>query len=227
MLGEGQSPKRAKGKAMKKGRTLRFMVVFLSGFLATTTSVYAAHFAAAGVDSHITPKTEVQFSFLGVSSRPTPDPEFMPVIPTQYQCTVVHKDESMSFQLFASAKEIDPFTVVTSVPPDDPDKRIDTITITGTLLSHIVFVSKGDVQSFTEIISFTAIGVDKAIPGAGEDTFDLNFDYSAKGIIGPLLSEALKSEQLVTCDANTCTLSLKGTVEKGKGEIEAHSTGGP
>jgi len=224
MLGEGQSPKRAKGKAMKKGRTLRFMVVFLSGFLATTTSVYAAHFAAADVDSHITSNTEVQFWFLGVSSRPTPDPEFMPVIPTQYQCTVVHKDESMSFQLFASAKEIDPFTVVTSVPPDDPDKRIDTITITGTLLSHIVFVSKGDIQSFTEIISFKAIGVDEAIPGEGKDSFDLKFEYSATGIIGPLLSEALESEQLVTCDADTCTLRLKGKVEKG--EVEAHSTGG-
>jgi hypothetical protein len=206
---------------MKKGRTLRFIVVFLSGFLATTTSVYAAHFAAAGVDSHITPKTEVQFWFLGVSSRPTPDPEFMPVIPTQFQCTVVHKDKSMSFQLFASAKEIDPFTVVTSGPPE---KGIDTITITGTLLSHIVFVSKRDVQSFTEIISFKAIGVDEAIPGEGKDSFDLEFEYSAKGIIGPLLSEALESEQLVTCDADTCTLRLIGKVEKG--EIEGHSTGG-
>ena len=40
---------REKGKTMKKGRTLRFLVVFLSGFLATTTLVYANHFAAAGV----------------------------------------------------------------------------------------------------------------------------------------------------------------------------------
>jgi len=203
---------------MKKGRILRFIVVFLSGFLATTTSVYAAHFTAAGVESHITPGTIVQFWFLGVTS---PTFDFAPVIPTQFQCTVVHKDASVSFQLFAFAKEIAPFTVVTSEPPE---KRIDTITITGTLLSHIVFVSKLDAQSFTEIISFTATSVDKTIPGAGEDTFDLKFEYSAKGIIGPLLSEALESEQLVTCDTDTCTLSLKGIVEKG--EIEAHSTGG-
>src|SRR5712691_9540661 len=142
MLGEGQSRKRAKGKAMKKGRTLRFMVVFLSGFLATTTSVYAAHFTAAGVKSHITPETVVQFWFLGVSS---PTLGFEPVVPTQFQCTVVHKDESISFRLFASAKEIDPFTVVTSGPPE----RIDTITITGKLLSHIVFVSKRGIRSFT------------------------------------------------------------------------------
>jgi hypothetical protein len=65
--------------------------------------------------------------------------------------------------------------------------------------------------------------VDKTIPGAGEDTFDLNFFYSTTGI-GALLREALESEKLVTCDADTCTLSLKGIVEKG--EIEAHSTGG-
>ena len=66
--------------------------------------------------------------------------------------------------------------------------------------------------------------MDKKIPGAGEDTFDLNFVYSTKGI-GALLREALESEGLVNCDADTCTLSLKGKVKKG--EIEAHSTGGP
>jgi hypothetical protein len=197
------------------------MVVFLSGFLATTTSVYAAHFTAAGVESHVTPGTVVQFWFLGVSSRPTVNSNFMPVIPTQFQCTVVHKGASMSFQLFAFAKEIAPFTVVTSGPPE----RIDTITITGTLLSHIVFVSKSDVQSFTEIIPFKAVGVDVALPGEGQDAFDLEFEYSAKGI-GPLLLEALGPGGLVDCDndKDTCTLKLAGTVEKG--EIEGHTAGG-
>jgi hypothetical protein len=38
------------------------------------------------------------------------------------------------------------------------------------------------------------------------------------------LSEALESEQLVTCDADTCTLNLKGKVEKG--EMEAHTSSG-
>jgi hypothetical protein len=125
----------------------------------------------------------------------------------------------MSFRLFASVKEIEVFKVDT-----DKDTKFDTITITGKLLSRIFFVSEQGVRFFTETTGFTATSVDKTIPGAGEDTFDLKFEYSAKGIIGPLLSEALKSEQLVTCDADTCTLSLKGTVEKG--EIEAHSTGG-
>ena len=208
---------------MKKGRILRFMVVFLSGFLAITTSVYAAHFTAAGVESHITPETVVQLWFLGVSSRTSENSEhseFMPVIPTQFQCTVVHKSASMSFWLFASAKEIDPFTVVTSGPP----ARIDTITITGTLLSHLVFVSKSDVQSFTETIPFKAVSVDVALPGEGQDTFDLEFEYSAKGI-GPLLLEALGPD-LVNCDEgkNICILKLADTVEKG--EVEGHTASG-
>jgi hypothetical protein len=218
MLGEGQSSKRTKGKAMKKGRTLRFIVVFLSGFLATTTSVYAAHFAAAGVESHVTDDTLVQFWFLRVAS-PTPDPSvFIPVIPTQFECRVVHKSPSMSFRLFASVKEIESFTVVT-----DTKTNFDTITITGKLLSRIFSVSERGVRFFTEITDFTATSVDKKIPGAGEDTFDLNFVYSMKGT-GALLREAIPA--LVDChdDKDTCTLELAGTVEKG--EIEGHTTGG-
>jgi hypothetical protein len=183
---------------MKKGRTLRFIVVFLSGFLATTTSVYAAHFAAAGVESHVS--------------------VFIPVIPTQFECRVVHKSPSMSFRLFASVKEIESFTVVT-----DPKTNFDTITITGKLLSRIFSVSEHGVPFFTEITDFTATSVDKKIPGAGEDTFDLNFVYSMKGT-GALLREAIPA--LVDChdDKDTCTLELAGTVEKG--EIEGHTTGG-
>ena len=172
---------------MKKGRTLRFIVVFLSGFLATTTSVYAFHFAAAGVKSHITPETISTIWFLGVSSPPAF--EFEPVIPTQFQCTVVHKGKSMSFRLFAFAKEIASF----KVEPQDPRRRDTSSPLPGTLLSHIVFVSKRGVRSFTEINAFTADGVDMAIPGEGNDTFDLKFEYSAKGI-GSLLLEALGSD---------------------------------
>ena len=199
---------------MKKGRTLRFIVVFLSGFLVTTTSVYAAHFTAAGVESHITSGTVVQFLFLGVSS---PKLEFEPVIQTQFQCTVVHKGEPVSFQLFASAKENTSFKV-------EPSEKGHIITITGTLLSHIVFRSNGDLRSFTEITPFEAVSVDVAIPGEGHDTFDLEFEYSTKGI-GPLLFEAL-GPSLVDCNEgkNTCTLKLAGTVKFG--EIQAHTTGG-
>ena len=68
---------REKGKAMNQGRTLRFLVVFLSGLLATTTLVYADHFAAAGVKYQLpddTSDTSVQFSFLRVASPPPQAP---------------------------------------------------------------------------------------------------------------------------------------------------------
>jgi len=207
---------------MKKGKTLRFIVVFLSGFLATTSSVYAFHFTAAGVKSDITPETAVQFWFLGVSS---PKLELKPVIPTQFQCTVVHTGEDISFRLFASAQENASFKVEPS-DPDNPDRRPHIITITGKLLSHIVFVSKRGVRFFTEINDFTAGGVDVALPGEDKDSFVLKFTYRAKGI-GSLLFAALRSESgLVDCDdeKDTCTLELPGTVEFG--EIEAHTSGG-
>ena len=152
---------------MKKGRTLRFIVVFLSGFLATTTSVYAAHFAAAGVESHVTDDTLVKFWFLRVAS-PTRDPSvFIPVIPTQFECTVVHKSPSMSSLLFASVKEIETFTVDTVETEDtvetdtktketDTKTKIDTITIIGKLLSRIFSVSEHGVRFFTETTDCTA-----------------------------------------------------------------------
>ena len=102
---------RGKGETMKQGRTLRFIVVFLSGLLATTTLVYADHFAAAGVKYQLpddTSDTSVQFWFLRVASPPPPgSSEFKSVIPTQFECTVVHTDTSTLFRLFASLKEID------------------------------------------------------------------------------------------------------------------------
>ena len=83
---------------MQKGKTLRFIVVFLSGLLAITTSVYANHFAAAGVKYEIPDDTLVQFWFLRVAS-PTQDvpPVFNPVIPTQFECTVAHKGSPCGF----------------------------------------------------------------------------------------------------------------------------------
>jgi hypothetical protein len=66
--------------------------------------------------------------------------------------------------------------------------------------------------------------VDVALPGEGQDTFDLELEYSTKGI-GPLLLEALGSD-LVKCDEgkDTCILKLANKVEKG--EIEGHTASG-
>jgi hypothetical protein len=74
----------------------------------------------------------------------------------------------------------------------------------------------------TEIAHFEAVGMDVAEPGAGRDSFTLTIDYSASKDIGPLLFKALGPE-LVTCNADTCTLTVSGTVN---GEIEGHTTGG-
>ena len=152
---------REKGKAMNQGRTLRFLVVFLSGLLATTTLVYANHFAAAGVKYQLpddTSDTSVQFSFLRVASPLPPDSsEFTPVIPTQFECTVVHTGTSTLFRLFASLKEIDSIKA----------KHIDTdstegskFVVTGKVLSHIAFVSRRGVRFLTEVAHFTMTIID-------------------------------------------------------------------
>ena len=218
MLGEGQSPKHEKGKAMKKGKTLRFIVVFLSGFLATASSVYAFHFAGAGVQSDITPKTTVQFWFLGVLS---PALGLEPVIPTQFQCTVVHNGKGILFRLFAFAQENASFKV------EEPSEGEHLITITGKLLSRIVFVSERGVRAFTEINDFTVDGVDRPLePGEGNDSFVLKFTYSAKGIQSLLLDAFGTDSGLVDCDddKDTCTLTLQGVVKFG--DMVSHTSGG-
>jgi hypothetical protein len=209
---------------MGKGRTLRFLVVFLCGFLATTTSVYAAHFVAAGLNYQITDDTSdtsVQCWLLRVASPP---PEFKPVIPTQFECIVVHKDTSTLFRLSASLKEIESIKV-------DPIKQGNVkvgseFFVTGKVLSHIVFVSRRGVRFLTEGARFEMTGRDMDIPPA-KDSFDLAFNYRQRGI-GALLLEAVPD--LMRCDdaEDTCTLQLaeKKTVEEGEGEIEAHTAGG-
>ena len=78
-------------------------------------------------------------------------------------------------------------------------------------------------MSVTEIAPFEAVGVDVAIPGAGKDSFSLTIHYSASQDIGPLLFKALGAE-LVTCNADTCSLTVMGTLTDG--EIEGHTAGG-
>jgi len=203
---------------MKPGRTLGFMAVFVGGLLVTLTSVYANHFIAGGVIYSPTSdlsETSVQCQFLGVKSRLSPD-EF--VIPTTIQCTVVHKGGSMSFRLFTSGKELDPFTV-----ERERTKGDHIITLTGKMLSRIVLGVGSDRRHFTEIAPFKAVGVDVPSPGADPESFTLTIYYSASKDIGPLLSKALEGTGLVTCNADTCTLTVAGIVIDG--EIEGHTAG--
>jgi hypothetical protein len=209
---------------MQKGRTLGFIVVFLSGLLATTTWVYADHFAAAGVKSELPDDTSVQFWFLRVAS-PTLDPsEFIPVIPTQFECTVVHEDASMSFRLFASLKEIES---IEAQHIDEDGTEGSKFVVAGKVLSHIAFVSREGVRLLTEVANFTMTVKDVDISREdAKDSFSLAFVYSQRGGIGALLHEALPD--LVNCIGHTCTLTLaeEKTVEEGEGEIEAHTSGG-
>jgi hypothetical protein len=212
---------------MKKSRTLRFIVLFLSGFLATTTSGYANHFAAAGVKYQIpgdTDDTSVQFWFLRVASPPPQDSsEFRPVIPTQFECRVLHTGTSMSFWLFSSLKEIES---IEAKHIDEDDTEGSKFDVAGKVLSHMAFVSSKGVRLLTEVAHFTMTLKDVDISREpAKDSFDLAFVYSQKGI-GALLQEALP--ELVNCIDHTCTLTLakEKTVEEGEGEIEAHTSSG-
>ena len=212
---------------MKPGRTLGFLAVFVGGLLFNLTSVYAFHFIAGGGIYSLTSngsETSVQFQFLGVKSIPPPGELAIPLIPTTIQCTVVHKGESVSFRLFTSGTELDPFTV-TELDLDSPRPR--RVTLTGEMLSRIVLGMGSDRPPFTEIVHteiahFEAVGMDVAIPGAGRDSFTLAIDYSASKDIGPLLLKALGTE-FVNCNADICTLTLTGTVN---GEVEGHTASG-
>jgi hypothetical protein len=200
---------------MKPGRTLGFVAVFVGGLLATLTSAHANHFIAGGGRYSLTAETSVRFQFLGVASSLSP--KFVPVIPTQIQCTVVHAGGDTSFRLFMSGRELDPFTVI------EIKGSAHRITITGTMRSQLIWGEGADRQRFIETAPFEAVGVDAAIPGAGRDSFALTIRYEESGDIGPLLSEALGAER-VPCSAGTCTLTVTGTLEDG--EIEGHTAGG-
>jgi hypothetical protein len=204
-------------------------VLFLSGFLAITTSVYADHFTAAGVKYQIpddTDDTSVQFWFLRVASPlPPGSSEFRPVIPTQFECRVLHTGTSVSFWLFSSLKEIES---IEAEHIDEDGTEGSKFVVAGKVLSHIAFVSSQDVRLLTEteVANFTMTLKDVDISReAAKDSFSLAFVYSQKGI-GALLEEALPD--LVDCTDHTCTLTLakEKTVEGGGGEIEAHTASG-
>jgi hypothetical protein len=207
---------------MQPGRTLGVMAVCVGSLLATLTAVYAAHFVAGGGIYSLTSdgsETSVRFQFLGIKSSLSE--VFVPVIQTQIQCRIVHTGASMSFRLFTSGTELDPFVVKKLDPPEEFPRRV---TLTGTMHSHLVWREGAERQQFTETAPFQAVGVDVAIPGVGRDRFTLRIHYRARRDIGPLLFEALGAE-LVTCNANTCTLTVTGTLTDG--EIEAHTAAGP
>ena len=176
---------------MKKGRTLRFIVVFLSGFLATTTSVYAS----------ISPQQEWNISYVnGLMTHqynsgfcvsplsPTRPSEFNQLFrrnsSVQWCTKAVHVVSAVRVR--KGDRVLHGRAHRTQSETEGSTPKSHKFTITGKLLSHIVFVS-GTVFDFSrKLLTLQPTGVDVDIPGEGKDTFDLKFDYSAKGI-GPLL----------------------------------------
>jgi hypothetical protein len=119
----------------------------------------------------------------------------------------MHKDESMSFRLFTFGKEVD-FTVAREQDPDTTEAQVVTIvTLTGKMRAQLVLGVGSERRHVTGLVHFDAVGVDRALPGEGKDSFTLTLH------LGPRLSKALETD----------TLTASGVV---KGEVEGHTTGG-
>jgi hypothetical protein len=203
---------------MPSGRILGYIALCVGSLLGTLTSASADHFMAGGGRYSLTSNTSetaVRFGFLGVASSRSET--FVPVIQTTIRCTIAHQGASESFRLFMSGTELEPFTVERTAA------GAHRVTITGRMRTQLVLRVGPEPQRFTEIATFRAVGLDVALPGAGRDAFTLTLRYSARRDIGPLLLEALGAE-LVTCNADTCTLRVTGTLTDG--EIEGHTSGG-
>ena len=212
---------------MKQGQTIECMAVCIAILLVTQVSVYAAHFIAGGGRFSLTSNTSeafVRFQFLGVlrvsDTGVLVDP-VVPVIETHIQFAIVHPIGSMPFWLFTSGIEIDPFTVASDPPaPPPPDRHI--ITITGRMLSKLVWGVEPDDHHLTEIVDFEVKVVD-AKTEADTDFLTLILYYNENQPTARRLLETLGMD-LVKCGAGICTVTLAGILTEG--EIESHTTGG-
>jgi hypothetical protein len=219
---------------MKQGQTIGCVAVFIAILLVTQASVYANHFIAGGgrYSPINMPQVSVKFQFLGVKSRPDLT---VPVIDTHIQFTIIipYEDTSGStkyLRLFTSGTELDLFDVISDPPPPPPpppDRHI--ITITGKMLSKLVWDVEPDDQHLTEIVDFTVEARDEKAPEPGSEplpeslTLTLQYRETPQRDTADWLLETLGAD-LVPCNAGICTLTLAGTMIEG--EIESHTTGG-
>jgi hypothetical protein len=156
-----------------------------------------------------TSETSVQFEFM-VASRPTAEP-------AEVQCKVMSKGVPRPFQLFTSSMTINSFQIVTA-----PDSGIDTLTISGELLSTIVLGEGPDSKHFMEIAPFTVVAVDVKTPRGDGDSFALTITYSGTQETGPQLEEL----GFGNCDSSTatCEVTFEGTLDTG--DIVLHGSSG-
>jgi hypothetical protein len=195
---------------MKQGTTAGFMAVFAGVLLATVTSVSANHTATGKGTYAVAPQVLAEFHF--VVAKQGPNPGLEPGL-NFVQSAIAGRDGSRSFQTFVISTAIAPLTI-----SDDPAGR--TVTITGEMVSTTFLGEGSERQHFAELVSFTAIGVDKRTPEPGADLFSLEVKYSASQVQGPLF----ESFGFGVCDAETCTISFDGLVKTG--DIFVHTAGG-
>jgi hypothetical protein len=222
---------------MKQGQMIKCVAICIAVLLVTQASVYARHFIAGGGRYSPTNMSQisVKFQFVGVGFRPISDSDpIVPIIDTHIQFTIVipYEDTSGSIsylRLFTSGTELEPFTVVPEpLPPSSPDRHF--ITITGKMLSKLLWVVEPDEQHLTEIVDFQVEAVDeKRSDPAGNPlpeflTLTLHYRETPQLDTADRLLETLGGAGLVTCNAGICTLTLTGmTLEF---EIESHTAGG-
>jgi len=195
---------------MTKGTTVGFMAVFAGVLLATMTSVYANHAATGKGTSTVAPQVLAKFHF--VVAKQGPNPDLKPGL-NFVQSEMARRDGPRPFQTFMISTAIAPLDITT-----EPAGR--TVTIKGEMVSTTFLGGEPERQHFAELVSFTAIGVDKRTPEPGADLFSLTVEYSAGQVQGPLFA----SFGFGVCDAETCTITFDGPVKTG--DIFVHTTGG-
>jgi hypothetical protein len=176
-------------------------------------------------------QVNVKFQFLGVLRESDMDVPEDPIIDTHIQFTIVipYPDTSGRYlRLFTSGTELKPFDVVPVPPtsPPPPDRHI--ITITGKMLSKLVWDVEPDDQHLTEIVDFTVEARDEKAPEPGSEplpeslTLTLQYRETPQMDTADWLLEILGAD-LVDCNAGICTLTLEGIMIDG--EIESHTAG--
>lgn len=128
-----------------------FIVVFACVLLTALGSAFATHTASGGGTYEVATDISSQFQFS----------------PDALQCKVAQAGAPPELQMFMFTTAIDSFVI------DD-----NTVTIIGELASTTVTAEGPCVNGCTEIVGFTAVGVDNGTPGAGVDAFFLEVAYN-------------------------------------------------
>ncbi len=129
------------------------VTLFAAAAIASTVvgPTLAAHTASGGGTYEVAPGISSQFQFS----------------PSSLQCKVAQAGAPPGLQMFMFSTVIDSF-----------DIDGNTVTIEGELASTTVTAGEPCADGCTEIVPFTAVGVDNGTPGGGVDTFDLEVAYS-------------------------------------------------